>query len=70
MFSETLTLLENGHHSERVLRLPCFLLEVGCCRIVGDPYFNLLYVCMLFTNEWIYAYGCKCIYIHIREFVL
>jgi hypothetical protein len=22
---------------------------------------------MLFTNEWMYAYGCKCIYMHIRE---
>ena len=44
--SETSTLLENGHHGERVLRLPCFSLEVGCYRLVGDLYFNLLYVCM------------------------
>ena len=65
MSSETPTLLENGRHGERALHLPCFSLEVGCCRLFGDLYFNLVNVCMLFTMN-----GCMCMvqmYVHAYE---
>ena len=59
MSLETLTLLENRHHNECALYLPCFSLEVGCCKLFGDLYFNLMHVCMLFTMN-----GCMCMYVH------
>jgi len=46
----------NGHHGEHALHLPCFLLGVGCCRLFGDLYFNMMQVCMLFTMD-----GCMCV---------
>jgi hypothetical protein len=46
---ETPTLLENGCYGEHTIHLPCLLLRVGCCRLFEDLYFNLMYVCMLFT---------------------
>jgi len=61
--SKTPTLLENGRHGERALQLPCFSLEVGCCRLFGDLYFNLVCIYIIY-NEWMYVYDanvCTCV---------
>jgi hypothetical protein len=60
----------NGRHDERTLHLPCFSLEVGCCRLVGDLYFNLLYVCYLPMNWCIHMDANVYMYTCIREFIL
>jgi hypothetical protein len=47
-----------------------FLLEIGCCRLVGDLYFNLLYVFYLPINWCMHMDANVYMYMRIREFIL